>query len=136
MEYFTDNTISNPVVSPKIGVRFSVTGTDTNGCTGSVSIPIYSNKDVRVFVPSAFSPNGDGLNDKIKITPICYFELKEFSIFNRWGELLFMTNDPNIGWDGTYKGVLQNIDVYFYFAKGVDGNNYARNLKGDFTLIK
>lgn len=135
-EYFTDNTVNNPIVSPKIGTRFGVLGTDANGCVGSANIPIYVNKEVRIFVPSAFSPNGDGLNDYIKVTPVCYFELKEFCIFNRWGQLLFMTNDANLGWDGRFNGVLQDIDVYFYFAKGIKGDGRVGIIRGDFTLVK
>lgn len=97
-------------------------------------LPPYSG-DVRI--PSAFSPNGDGVNDVFK--PVFRVErgyvLSEFLIFNRYGQAVYATSNVNSGWDGTFKGRLQDQGVYFYTIKikFIDGTE--RNFKGDVTLI-
>jgi gliding motility-associated-like protein len=70
--------------------------------------------DILVRVPTAFSPNGDGFNDILFARGSGIKKLLDFKIYNRLGQLLFMTTDENLGWDGTYKGVDQNTDSYFY----------------------
>jgi gliding motility-associated-like protein len=67
-----------------------------------------------VDVPTAFTPNGDGINDIIYVDGWGIRKLNYFRIYNRWGELLFESNDIKIGWDGTYKGVPQNMETYVW----------------------
>jgi gliding motility-associated-like protein len=67
-----------------------------------------------VSIPSAFTPNGDGNNDILFIKLFGVKKLISFKIFNRFGQMLFMTEDENQGWDGYYKGTPQNSEVYFY----------------------
>jgi gliding motility-associated-like protein len=67
-----------------------------------------------VDVPGAFTPNGDGINDRIFVGGWGIKNLNYFRIFNRWGQLLFESSDISVGWDGTYNGVPQNIDTYIY----------------------
>jgi gliding motility-associated-like protein len=57
-------------------------------------------------------------------------------IFNRWGEMVFQTNDYNVGWDGTYRNVLQEMEVYAYYLKGtfMDGKEFEQ--KGNITLLR
>lgn len=88
-----------------------------------------------IGVPNAFSPNGDGINDVVKIEGKGILELT-FRIFNRWGELVFETQDKNIGWDGIYKGVLQEMDTYSYTASAVLVNGDKPFLKGNITLLR
>lgn len=71
-------------------------------------------KEASVDVPSAFSPNGDGVNDVVFVDGWGIKELVYFKIFNRWGDLVFETDDKKMGWDGTYHGVVQEQDVYIY----------------------
>lgn len=86
-------------------------------------------------VPSAFSPNNDGLNDVflVKVFGAVRFNMK---IFNRWGQLVFESSDPNVGWDGKYKGALQSMDVYGYqvFVEFTDGTKGSRS--GNVTLLR
>lgn len=70
-----------------------------------------------LYIPSAFSPNGDGINDEWKWSSDCLPKDFTAMVFNRWGELLFSSNDPLRGWDGTYGGVLSQVDVYVYKVK-------------------
>jgi len=97
----------------------------------------------RVFVPNAFSPNGDSLNDVWKVSALSVFnavgsKLTQFDvrIYNRWGTLVFESNDINKGWDGTFKGGGAPADVYIYLisANGIDGKNFR--LSGNLTLLR
>jgi gliding motility-associated-like protein len=87
------------------------------------------------LVPSAFSPNQDGLNDcyGIKLWP--FTSTFEMSIFNRWGELIFRATDPSACWDGKFKGVDQPIGVYVYMIKATTYCGVTFK-KGTFTLIR
>jgi gliding motility-associated-like protein len=99
------------------------------------SLKLIQVKDEHLFIPNAFTPNSDGLNENFKVvqTNMQQFYLK---IMNRWGEILFETNNINDGWDGTYKGNAVQADSYLYFveAKGYSGTEYYR--KGSITLIR
>jgi gliding motility-associated-like protein len=79
-------------------------------------------------VPTAFSPNGDGHNDKLYPLTINVTELKYFRVYNRWGQLMFETKTLGQGWDGTFNGVPQVMDVYTWTveAYGIDGHHYKQ----------
>ncbi|MBZ0099247.1 MAG: gliding motility-associated C-terminal domain-containing protein [Taibaiella sp.] len=70
-----------------------------------------------LYVPSAFSPNGDGKNDVFRITNLGFQRIMEFRVFNRWGQEIFSTNDHRRGWDGTWEGVPQEMGVYNYLIR-------------------
>jgi gliding motility-associated-like protein len=86
-------------------------------------------------VPNAFTPGRFGQNAVIKVVGFGISRMV-WRIYNRWGQLVFQSNDPNLGWDGTYKGDLQSMDVYAYTleAEFSDGTHASR--KGDITLIR
>ena len=71
-------------------------------------------------IPNAFTPNGDGRNDRLNLRVIGSIEVKYFRIFNQFGELVFQTNQVNSGWDGTVKGVKQNTGTFVWAAEGKD----------------
>jgi len=107
----------NPIISTQESMVYTVVMTDSLGCyTVTKSIIIEIMEDYTVAVPSAFTPNGDGSNDIIYVMGHGIEELLEFSIYNRWGQLLFRTDDINKGWDGYYNGQLQNIETYSWTA--------------------
>jgi gliding motility-associated-like protein len=85
------------------------------------------------FVPSAFSPNGDGFNDFWCAYGNCIATMN-LQLYNRWGEKVFESNDKNTCWDGTYNGVMQNDAVFIYqlTAKFVNGEKIVK--KGNVTL--
>jgi gliding motility-associated-like protein len=102
--------------------------TDNNGCMDTVSDTIKVKDIYAIYIPNAFSPNGDGINDTwypkgISIDPNNY----DCKIFDRWGKLMFQTNNPAIGWDGTKSNegdvdkVLMDVYVYRIVLKEVDG---------------
>ena len=88
-----------------------------------------------LFIPSAFSPNGDGVNDTWKIS---YKGIKEanIKIFNRWGEKLFETNDVKNGWDGIFKGKQLDQGVYGYYMTFKCNNGQESFKKGNITLLR
>ncbi len=88
-----------------------------------------------VDVPNAFTPNGDGINDHVKVRGYGIDKMS-FKIFNRWGTLMFQSASQDLGWDGKFKGQLQQQDVYTYVLDVIffDGTKYQK--KGDITLLK
>jgi gliding motility-associated-like protein len=89
----------------------------------------------KLLMPNAFTPNGDGKNDIYRIPPEVIFSLKRFSIFNRWGERVFYTEDISKGWDGRIKGIEQSSGVYIYTVEGTNETGSVF-LKGTATLIR
>ncbi|MCW5907638.1 MAG: PKD domain-containing protein [Chitinophagales bacterium] len=104
-------------------------------CADTYCRSIFIDYSALIGVPNAFSPNGDGINDVVKVEGKGIVELT-FRIFNRWGEKVFETSDKNQGWDGYYKGMLQEMDVYTYavVAKLINGKEVP--LKGNITLLR
>jgi gliding motility-associated-like protein len=128
--------ISNPVATPTESTTYTVTITTADGCIVVDSVSIVVIYDALVNVASGFSPNGDGNNDVLHVIVRGIFHLDHFYIYNRWGEVVFQTNDANIGWNGEYKNDPQPVGVYVYFVDGTDakGNRIAK--QGNVTLLK
>ncbi|QQL50415.1 gliding motility-associated C-terminal domain-containing protein [Mucilaginibacter ginkgonis] len=110
-----------------------------NPVTGAVSAVVTTSVVVttneRVFVPNAFSPNGDGRNDTFNVYGASISAVSMY-VYNQWGQLLFRTDNPTQGWDGTYKGVAQPVGVYVYFVKATLTDNTTISKKGTITLIR
>jgi gliding motility-associated-like protein len=108
--------------------------TNQLGCSDSAYRKIEVIAD-RLFFPTAFSPNGDGLNDVFKPGGM---ETQSFqlNIFNSWGQLVFTTNDPNIGWDGTFDAVPVMTGVYIYQCDVVSFSGRKQGFNGTVTLIR
>lgn len=104
-------------------------------CNDTVCKNIFISFSGLIGVPNAFSPNADGTNDLVKIEGKGIVELT-FRIYNRWGELVFETNNPEEGWNGVYKGALQEMDVFTYTADAVLIDGSKRFLKGNITLLR
>lgn len=106
--------------------------TNDNGCpspgTGVINTGDY------IKMPNAFTPNNDGSNDLFRVPARANIDLREFSIFDRWGNKVFSTADKGIGWNGTFNGKKQNSGVYIYFIKGkIDNKDIV--VKGIFALV-
>jgi gliding motility-associated-like protein len=91
-----------------------------------------------LFVPNAFSPNDDGNNDRFALTPTCLLDKYKIQIFNRWGQMVFVSYNLNQSWDGTFHGKEVDAGTYFYVidATATDKSKGAIHLKGDLTLIR
>ena len=93
--------------------------------------------DYILFTPSAFTPNGDGKNDVFYPVGVgINRDNYEFFVFNRWGELIFESYNPAIGWDGTYNGELVNIDAYVYLIRTWDNDNQPHEYMGHVTVVR
>jgi gliding motility-associated-like protein len=89
-----------------------------------------------LFVPTAFTPNGDGKNDIFKVSNITFQRLQEFRVFNRWGHEIFSTNDIKSGWTGSWKGQPQDMGVYQYIIKVAYPDGIIETYKGNITLVR
>lgn len=131
-----NNNINNPIASPKRTTTYTVFGLDDNGCRDSAYITIYVDTTMDQDVPTAFTPNGDGVNDVFKPVGIKFQHMVEFRVFNRWGQEVFYTNNKEIGWDGTFHGTKQDLGTYNYLIivnkPGQDNVVY----KGNVTLLR
>jgi len=105
--------------------------------TAKVKVKVYEYicDNPYVFVPNAFTPNGDYENDILYVRG-AVLESILFRVFNRWGEMVFETVDKNIGWDGIFKGKLTDPDVYDYYLKAVCIDGQEKIIKGNVTLMR
>jgi gliding motility-associated-like protein len=128
--------ISNPIVNLNAEQDYRITIRVPSGCTTVDSLKVRVQEKNTVYVPNVFSPNGDGMNDKLLIIPVGVREIKYFRIFNRNGKKLFETADINGGWDGTFNGQLQPLATYVWQVLATDknGNNVYR--EGSVTLLR
>jgi gliding motility-associated-like protein len=126
----------SPIASPyDYQTVYSLSVTYNQGCVVVATATINVTGEPPVYIPNAFTPNGDGVNDVWYIYGTGIKDLKAM-VFNRWGEKVFETDDQSIGWDGTYKGVLQPPGVYVYVAQMVYLTGAQREKQGSVTLIR
>lgn len=133
-DWLNDPKSARPVTTPREAVTYTVTGYNEYGCKASLNVHIDINETI--FIPNAFSPNGDGLNDVFKIGNYGYHKLSEFRIFNRWGEEVFSTINPEQGWAGTYKKKPADIGTYSYYITITDNKGKKQTIKGNLTLVR
>ena len=122
--------------SPKTSTRYMLTGINGYGCRDTAEATLEVFGDDGIFAPTAFSPNGDGLNDCYGLIITGNISNFEFHIYNRWGEEVFVTNDHNACWDGRIKGELQGLGAYYYFYKARSPLCGDIIRKGDITLVR
>jgi len=90
----------------------------------------------QVYIPNVFTPNGDGLNDVFFPKGKGIRTIKYLRVFNRWGELVYETKDPKIGWDGKFKGNPYNAQTLVWVLQGIGADNKTYNAKGSTVLIR
>lgn len=124
----SDVAIANPVATPDTTTTYQVTGMNEFGCTSSASVKVNVDKSgaPRFVVPNAFTPNNDGRNDCFGIQQWGNADIKQFSVYNRWGKLIFQATDPSQCWDGTWRGKPEGGGGYIYIIR-------ATTLCGDVT---
>ncbi len=127
---------------PTFSTSYTLVVTDENDCTASDEILILIDKEREVYIPNAFSPNGDGVNDLFMIyANVGVEEILTFRVFDRWGELVFedknfLPNDVAHGWDGMFLGKFMNPGVLVYMAEVRFFDGVELLYKGDVTLLK
>jgi gliding motility-associated-like protein len=132
LSHTVDNLSGNTTVS--IWVKaIGLTLCETSVIAGPVAGTTLSTREI--FVPNAFTPNGDGKNDVLKVFGN-YIATIDLRIFNQWGQLIYQTTDPAAGWDGKHKGQLQPVGVYAYTLKVVRQDGTLVIKKGSINLIQ
>lgn len=108
---------------------------NANGCNDTTYISVVINPEFTFYIPNAFTPDGDGINDTFfgQGTHIAEFNIM---IFDRWGELLFTSDNLNAAWDGYYRGTESKPDVYVYRVKLRDDMGAYHSYEGHVTLVK
>jgi gliding motility-associated-like protein len=129
-------TLQDPTAILNSDTRFYLTVMDANGCVDTDSVLIRVFNGDTFIIPNAFTPDGDGLNDIYRPTYLGVKKLEYFRIYNRYGLLMFETNDIGRGWDGRYKGRMQNIGNYIFILKGIDKYGKEKSFKGNVLLLK
>ena len=135
--YIVNGTTADNVTITRQG-SYSVTATDNFGCQRTFNVNVVGQKctDCDLYLPSAFTPNGDGLNDIFKAASYCNFSGFDLQIFNRWGEKVFESHNSNTGWDGTYLGSKMLSGVYVYFITYSTASHTTKTAKGTVALIR
>jgi len=131
----SNRNINNPFVNPTQTTVYTVYGMDSLGCVDSSKITVNVIDD-SISIPTAFTPNNDGLNDVFRPLGMKYQGLVEFSVYNRWGQRIFSTSNKDQGWDGTFNGVKQDVDVYNYVIIVSLTDGTTRMFKGNVTLVR
>lgn len=116
--------------------KFTLTATDTNGCIADTYVIINAKPCCEILIPTAFSPNQDGVNDFYSVRTTGHFIDYKLSIYDRYGQKVFVSFDPDDKWNGTINGKPANMGTYFYFLKAKCDYGEAIIKKGDLTLIK
>jgi gliding motility-associated-like protein len=135
----SDPSIPNPVVTlGSIGddITYKVIASTIAGCKGEgyARVRVYAGPDI--YVPTGFTPNNDGKNDKFIPFPVGIKKIKYFRVFNRWGQMLYSTTTPNEGWDGKFEGRDQVSGVYVWMAEAVTRDDRLIMKKGTVALIR
>ncbi|MBA3649361.1 MAG: gliding motility-associated C-terminal domain-containing protein [Chitinophagales bacterium] len=127
---------AEPQANPLASTQYSLLVTGENGCSSKDEVTVDVTHNHLIFVPNAFTPNGDGINDLFQFYSKGIAQILQVQVFNRWGELVFSSHGETPFWDGTYKGQPCNLDTYIYQITGesYDGNVIAE--KGAVTLIR
>jgi gliding motility-associated-like protein len=132
-----NSTAANPIAILQKNQQYVLQAQSAAGCSGTdtIDVIVYKVKP-GLYVPNAFTPNGDGLNDIFTPVAIGMKSLKYFSVYDRRGTVIFSTTQMNKGWDGTYKGKPQDSQVFVWIVDGQDyqGGNIFQ--KGTVTLIR
>lgn len=135
----SDPTIANPLAEPSTTTEYLVE-LEKLGCTETLPITVQVRDDLPcgepyIFIPNAFTPNGDGENDYFKVRSEIIIDMN-MKIFNRWGEKVFESTQQEMGWDGTFRGKMLLPDVFGYVVEGTCYNEEKFIKKGNLTLLK
>jgi gliding motility-associated-like protein len=118
--------------------KYAVIVTDAHRCADTTIALVPYDNCCKPVIPDAFTPNGDGRNDRFRVLFKGDVKLESFSVYNRYGQRIFYTTATEAGWDGTWNDRNQDAGTYFYYIRLVCGNkgNNVQEYKGDITLIR
>ncbi len=128
--------VHNPIAILTEDREFILEVRDEIGCRDIDSVKLRVLNGPTFYIPTAFTPNGDGLNDIFRPIPVGIEKLEYFMVFNRFGELVYQTSEIAAGWDGTYKGLKQPLGGYVWKLKGIDRKGKEKFMKGNVVLVR
>jgi gliding motility-associated-like protein len=126
---------SSTIVSPSEPTMYYVYSINELGCRSTDSIFVNVDYRDKLFIPTAFSPNDDGVNDLFRVANLTFQNIQEFRVMNRWGEEVFSAND-NRGWNGKFRGKNQDPGTYFYLIRVAFPDGPTKMYKGDVILVR
>jgi gliding motility-associated-like protein len=128
--------IPDPIATISNDQTYYLRGFTPEGCESFDTLQIKIYKGPEIYVPRAFTPNGDGNNDVLRTKAVGIRTFEYFMVYNRYGQVIFRSNNPLMGWDGRVQGKEQNTGTYVWMASAVDflGNKIFR--KGTILLIR
>ncbi len=125
----------NPAVFPSLETQYRLSVISAVGCPpaeDAVNVKVFDD----LYVPNAFTPNADGINDIFRVFPIEGYSLKNLSIYNRWGSRIFKTTDPSVGWNGYINQKVQPAGIYIYVLEWISPGGKELFKKGTLQLIR
>lgn len=128
--------IDTPTTTINHDFTYTLTAYTAEGCKGTDDIRLRFIAGPDIYVPTGFSPNGDGQNDIFRPLPVGITELEFFRVFDRWGKLMYSTTEYLQGWDGNYDGKPAAIGTYVWVVQGKNVNSETVIRKGTVTLIR
>jgi gliding motility-associated-like protein len=141
--YLSCDTCLRPVVAPQEPTTYTLTLSDQNGCVGSAEIFVDVDKNRNIYLPNAFSPNGDGINDEFRVfTGAGVSKINYVRVFDRWGNIVYETTDLDpdpsgiITWDGYFNGKLMDPAVFVYLVEVTFQDDLVLLYRGDITLMR
>jgi gliding motility-associated-like protein len=132
----SDDEIANPTATLSRDAQFILTASTPAGCETSDTVMFKVFKGPALYVPSAFSPDGDGNNDVFKFYAVGMKSVDLFQVFNRYGQLIYSSSNIMGGWDGRIGGIEQPSGTYVWMIKGIDLMGTPHFKKGTVTLVR
>lgn len=136
--FLNNPSVRNPVIVTSRQQFYKILITQKSGCTtiDSLLVRVFIFSDI--FLPTGFTPDNDGINDRFYPIKVGISEMKIFRVFNRWGNLIYDNKnaDQNSGWDGTFKGQKLPIESYVWIAEGIDLDGKVVSRSGNVVLIR
>jgi gliding motility-associated-like protein len=134
--YLSDPAIAAPVFTGLSEKLYTIKLVTEGNCVTVDTQLVKIFKDINFYVPAAFTPNGDGLNDYLHPVAAGFTEITYFRIYNRWGELLFDIKSNELGWDGIHKGRPQESQTVVWIAEGIGADGKLYKQRGSSILIR
>lgn len=131
-----NSNIANPIAMLQGNQQYTIRAYTTAGCESFSSIHIKVYNGPEIYVPKAFTPNGDLTNDQLKAFPVGMRQFKKFTVYNRFGEIVFASNNSSKGWNGFYKGKLQGPGIYVWISSGISYEGIEIVRKGTVVLLQ
>ena len=120
--------------SPTVTTTYTVTVTDANGCTSDARVTVAVGTTCTIFVPNAFTPTKQG-NRLFRPIPVGV-TIEYFRVYNRWGQMVYSSNEPHKGWDGMLNGKMQDPGTFVWMVQGIDFTGKVIFKKGTTVLIR